>query len=184
MVARRPQHLPLLLHLQHLRAMIHPNPAEASAEAFVAASAAGTSVVGIAVEVGIAAEVETVAEVGIAADGNAAGLESSVEETPQPAPQSNRAVAVHAGWLAEAGRDRTEEVVTDAQPVELAELSKQLAVVVLVLPSNWKIAGPLVRRDPQHRPQPLVHSADSAAGSCQSRLRAPFSFSPSARSLS
>lgn len=136
MVARRPRRLPLLLHLQHLRAMIHPNLAEASAEALVAASAAGTSVVGIAVEVGIAA-------VGIAADGTAAGLENSVVETPQPAHQSNRAVAVNAGWLAkEADKDRTEEVVTDAEPAEPVELSKQLAVVALVPPSNWRIAGP------------------------------------------
>ena len=128
MVGRRPQRLQLLLHLQHLRAMIHRYPAEA----FVAALAAGTSVVEIAAEVGIAAEVET------AADGTAA--ECSVEETQQPAPPDNRSVAVDAGWLAkEVGKDRTEAVVTDA---EAAELSKQLAVAALVPPSSCEIAGP------------------------------------------
>ena len=108
--------------------MIHRDPAEASAEAFVAALAAGTSVVEIA------------AEVEIAADGTAAELGSSVEETQQPARPNNRSVAVGADWLAkEAGKDRTEAVVTDAEP---AELSKQLAIAALVPPSSCEIAGP------------------------------------------
>lgn len=87
--------------------MIHQNPAE---EASVAALAAGTSVVGIAAGVGIAVEVET------AADETAAALGNSVEERQQPAPPNTRAVVVDAGWLAkEAGKDRTEVVVTDAE---------------------------------------------------------------------
>ena len=118
--------------------MIHRNPAEA----FVAALAAGTLVVETAVEAGIAAVVENAAEVEIAVDGNAAGLGSSVEGMQKPVLHGNRVVAADAGWLVkEAGKDRTEAVVTDCGPAEPAEPA-ELYIAALVLPPGCYMNSP------------------------------------------